>query len=104
MLLEFMGKIVDTFWKRWSRDYFQTLIIRPKWHSGTREVRKGDVVMIKDANAIRGQWKMGIVASTSTGSDGRIRNVSVKYKIGSKFTYVDRGVQKLVVVLPVEEQ
>ena len=110
--LEFIGKVVDSFWKRWTRDYFQTLIVRSKWHSSSRMMKVGDVVMIRDSNMLRGQWRLGLVAKAHPGSDGRVRNVTVKYKSGDEskggrgrsFIHVDRAVQNLVVILPVEEQ
>ena len=55
----FIQRLVDTFWKVWIRDYFPCLIIRQKWHVQKRQVRVGDIVLIKDANAIRGNWRIG---------------------------------------------
>ena len=48
-------------WKNWSRDVFPGLVIRPKWHVESCNVQKGDVVLIQDSNAVRGEWKLGIV-------------------------------------------
>ena len=53
--------IVQMFWKNWSRDVFPGLVIRPKWHVESCNVQKGDVVLIQDSNAVRGDWKLGIV-------------------------------------------
>ena len=31
--LEFIQKIVDSFWRKWQRDYFPSMLIRQKWHT-----------------------------------------------------------------------
>lgn len=52
---EFIQGIIDNFWRRWTRDFFPSLIIRQKWHTATRNLRVGDVVLIQDSNQVRGQ-------------------------------------------------
>ena len=67
---EFVQNVVNYFWKKWTRDYYSSLLIQPKLHTARRNLREGDVVLIQDANQIRGQWKLGVVItskeSTST--------------------------------------
>ncbi|XP_068245361.1 uncharacterized protein [Palaemon carinicauda] len=109
--LNFIQNVVDTFWRKWQRDYFPTLIVRQKWHTDKRNVQPGDIVLIKDTNVVRGKWKMGQVVDTETGRDNKVRDVSIRYKIqrpgkykGQSDTVIKRSVHKLVVLLPVEEQ
>ena len=45
-----------------------------------RNVKKGDVVLIQDGNAVRGEWKLGIVTKTFPSDDGKVRIVEVSYK------------------------
>ena len=52
---EFIQKMVDNFWTRWTRDYFPSLIIQQKWHTTKRNLKKGDIVLIQDSNHIRVQ-------------------------------------------------
>ena len=78
--LTFIESLVDAFWKKWSRDYFSSLIIRPKWHTSKRSLKVDDVVLIHDSNSLRGSWKLGRVSALFPGSDGITRNVEVKYK------------------------
>ena len=54
--------IVQMFWKKWSRDVFPGMVIRPKWHVESRNVQKDDVVLIQDSNAVRGEWRLGTVS------------------------------------------
>ena len=106
--------VVDSFWKKWTRDYFPTLVPRQKWHTERRNVTKGDVVLLKDANAIRGEWKLAIVTDTTSSNDGKVRRVTVSYKnhndkeavqdyAGVPYTSVERPVHNLVVIVAAEE-
>lgn len=109
---KYANEIVNTFWKKWMRDFFPTLVIRAKWHSEKRNVRKDDIVLVKDSNAIRGSWKLAQVVTATPGSDGKVRNVTLRYKSGqpgSKYKgqrdiLIDRSVHNIVVILPIEEQ
>lgn len=110
--LEFIQKIVENFWRRWQRDYFPTLVIRQKWHVSKRNVVPGDIVLLQDSNAVIGKWKLAQIVEATQGQDGKVRNVTVRYKNpkpGMKYegepdVMVKRSVHKLVVLLPVEEQ
>lgn len=110
--LNFIQNVVDTFWRKWQRDYFPTLIIRQKWHTCRRNVQPGDIVLIQDSNVVRGKWKMGQVVDVQIGRDNKVRDVSIRYKIqkpgkqykGQCDTIIKRSVHKLVVLLPIEEQ
>lgn len=48
----YMLAIIINLWTKWTRDYFQNLII------SYRNTEVGDIVLIIDSNAIRGQWKL----------------------------------------------
>ena len=54
----FIQGIINSFWKKWTRDYFPSLIIRQKWHTAQRNMIVGDIVLMQDPNQIRGQWKL----------------------------------------------
>ena len=99
--LDFIQEIVGNFWKRWSREIFPNLVIEPKWHVERRNLQVGDVVMIQDSNAIRGEWKIGVVVNVLESKDKRVRNVEVKYKNGETDITVKRAVQRLIVIVPV---
>ena len=58
---EFIQRITDAFWRKWTRDFFPSLIVRQKWHTARHNILVGDVVLILDANQVRGNWKLGIV-------------------------------------------
>lgn len=71
--LEFIQKTVDAFWRKWTRDYFPTLLIRQKWHVDCRNLQLGDIVLVKDNNVLRGNWKLAEVQSVTVGKDNSQR-------------------------------
>jgi hypothetical protein len=50
--VEFVQRLVDSFWKRWSRDVLPLLFERKKWLVKGEDVRVGDVVVTADSNPI----------------------------------------------------
>lgn len=108
---KFIQQVVDTFWRRWIRDYFPTLIVRQKWHTSRRNLERGDLVLVQDTNIIRGKWKLAQVTEAKPGKDGKVRDVTVQYKnigpgakyVGCTGTLVRRSVHRLVVILPIED-
>ena len=90
------------------RDFFPTLIVRNKWHAEKRNVRVGDIVLVKNINVIRGQWKFAQVVTAAPGSGGKVRNVSLRYKSGQpgvkyhgqRDSFIDRSVHDIVAILP----
>ena len=57
--VEFVQKIVDSFWQRWSRDALPALVIRKAWHTDRRNVEVDDIVVM--------------AGEMYPGTDGRIR-------------------------------
>ena len=101
----FVQNIVNSFWQKWTRDYFPSLIIRQKWHTARRSVKEGDIVLIQDSNSVRGKWKMGRVSKAEPSlRDGFVRNVEIQYKNPNHrlFTTITRPVQRIIVIVPVE--
>lgn len=96
--VEFVQKIVDSFWKRWSRDVLPALVTRKAWHTEKRNVEVDDLVVMADNNAIRGRWTVGRVIEVYPGADGRVRNVKVKTPAGE----YSRPVTKIAVIYPAE--
>ena len=74
--LEFIERVTNAFWRKWQRDYFPTLLIRQKWHVDKRNVCEGDIVIIQDANSIRGHWRLAQVVAIEASRDGKVRDVT----------------------------
>lgn len=56
--------LANTFWKRWRRDYLSTLQNRKKWFDKKPNVKIGDVVLLKESQAPRNKWPVGLVVKT----------------------------------------
>ena len=112
-----VSHVTTAFWKKWSDMVTPNLVRRQKWHEkAERELRVGDIVLICDKGKMKGKYKMGVVDSIGVGRDGHVRNAVIRYNIprnmqnipelyeGNREVKVHRSVQKLSLVLPVEEQ
>ena len=68
--------------------------------------------MLEDSNSMRGSWRLAEVEEAAPGRDGKVRDVTIKYKnlnddkfyTGGKDVILKRSVHKLVLVLPIEER
>ena len=101
--VEFVQRLVDSFWKRWSRDVFPSLIPRKKLRADRRNVQVNDMVMyaedeVRGRNAARGKWTIGRIIEAYPGEDGRKRNMRVKTATGE----YSRPVTKIAVIYPAE--
>ena len=108
----FVQSLVQQFWKRWHTHYFESLIIEQKWNTASRNVKVGDVVLVADSNSLKGDWKLAEVCEATPAPDGLVRDVEIRYKkLDDKLNYtgatdikIRRPVQRLVIIVPVEEQ
>ena len=96
--VEFVQKIMNSFWKRWSRDVFPSLVPRKKWQVEKRNVRPDDIVIVSDPSALRGKWSIGRVLEVHPGPDGGVKNVEVKTSTGM----YSRSITKIAVIHPAE--
>ena len=51
--LDFVEKLVQHFWNRWTQDLFPNLVIQQKWHVDRRNVEKDDVVLMQDKGSLK---------------------------------------------------
>jgi hypothetical protein len=87
------------FWKNWSNEYLSQLQNRSKWNKPTKNIKQGDVVLVKDNNLPPGKWAMGRVLETHPGTDGYVRVTTIKTQSG----ITKRPVTKLS-PLPIEPE
>ena len=79
---------------------------------GKINLKTGDIVLVQDKNATRGQWKLAEVMEAKAGRDGKVRDVTLRYKsqapgkqgnvskyTGAPDTIIKRSVQRLVLIL-----
>ena len=107
-----INHITSCFWSRWSKEVTPGLIVRQKWHQKSRNLRIGDLVMICEPTKIKAKYKLGIV-DVKLSSDGQVRSATIKYcnvqhVPGStdrvSTLCIVRSIQRLSLIMPVEEQ
>ena len=107
---EFVQSIVNLFWKKWTRNYFPSLINRQKWHTEKRDIKVNDIVFVQDSNAVRGQWILAKVCKVFPSSDGHVRKCELLYNLPSSSVTehtpckrLERPAHKLIVLVPSDE-
>lgn len=75
--------LVNQFWHRWRQEYLPHLIARSKWRAIQRNLPHGDLILIVDNKAPRGQWRQGQVTAPIASADGLIRSAEVATKSGT---------------------
>ena len=105
--------ITKQFSQVWLNNYFPTLLVRQKWHADRRNLSKGDICLLKDSNALRGEWRMCEVVKPLPDRSKKVRNVEVLVKpkqggsgeyISSKPIIIRRHVSNLIVLVPTEDR
>ncbi|KAI5616610.1 hypothetical protein C0J50_23778, partial [Silurus asotus] len=48
----------EQFWSRWRKEYLVNISLRQQWHMPRRNVHVGDVVIVKEDNIPRYEWKL----------------------------------------------
>ena len=74
--------MADVFWKRWLTKYLPTLQQRQRWLRTKRNLKVGDLVLLKHDNTVRLRWPLGLIVNTYQGSDSLVRSVQVKTQSG----------------------
>lgn len=104
--------LANEFWTRWRKEFLLSLQQRQKWVRPRRDLRVGDVVIIKDENLHRCAWQLGRVSTTYPSPDGQVRKVRValadscldnKGRRTSPIRYLERPIQKLVLLMAVDQ-
>lgn len=94
-----LDKIQQDFWTVWRKEYIGTLQNRYKWKVTERNLRIGDLVLLKEDNVPPGVWPVARVVEVYPGADGLVRSV----KIVTPKSELVRPICKLVWI-PFEDQ
>ena len=92
--------LLKMFWKRWRREFLPRINVRKKWFHPRHNLKRGDVVMMVEPDASRGDWPLGRVTEVYPGEDGLVRVVRVKSRNNE---YV-RPIHRICPLEYVEEQ
>ena len=109
--------IAKAWWNIWSERSFPLLLPRRRWAEKHRNLQVGDVVHLKyDSKFSKTRYRLGRIVETHPDKQGIVRTVSVslrdRHGVASEppndcrtsWQILKVGVQRLVVVLPAEEQ
>lgn len=96
--------LAEQFWIRWRREYLQSLQVCNKWTKPKRNLKDGDIVLIKDQSEHRNNWPMGRVSEAIKSEDGLVRKAQIITCKGGKAKTTYRLIKELVLLLPVEGQ
>lgn len=100
--------LLEQFWSRWRKEYLANLAVRQKWHVPKRNIQIGDIVIVKDDDLPRNQWRLGRVKEVTVSTDGLVRKAKIclgdskldtKGKRLGKPSVIERPIQKLVLLL-----
>ena len=75
---QFYQRILEHFWRSWSRNYLQSLQQRTKWFSHRPNLNTGDLELLRNANLPPAKWELSRVIKCILGRDGAVRVVHVK--------------------------
>ena len=104
--------LTNDFWKLWLKIYFPSLLIRQKWHTSRRNVQVNDICLLKDTNAVRGEWRLARVTSVYPDEKGLVRNVEIAVSLNnngsvvykpSSLSLLKRHVSNLIVIVPADD-
>ncbi|XP_069830268.1 uncharacterized protein [Dendropsophus ebraccatus] len=95
--------LADCFWNRWKMEYLSTLQGRRKWQRLNPNIKVGDLVLLKDQQAARIEWPMGLIIESIPSDDGKVRKVEVRVaRQGTVKTFI-RPITELILLLPCGE-
>ena len=104
--------LLIVYWGQWRAENLQSLQSRNWWNYPTRNIKVGDIVIIKDENTISNHWSLAIVEEAFTSKDGRVRKVKLRvaYKSldnqGRRYkatSYLEHPSHKLVLLLETQD-
>ena len=92
----YLRTLLGHFWRRWSNEYL--LSLREHHHSREnnekgRNIESGDIVIVKDGNCCRGEWKVAVVEELIPSKDKEIRGAKIRV-VNSRGT-LTRPIQSL---------
>ena len=93
--------LANEFWRRWKKEYLIILQERQKWHAKNRNFQIGDIVLMKDDDLPRNQWRMGRIIEVVKSNDGLVRVASIR--LTPCGTILQRSITKFVLIIGIDE-
>ena len=86
---------VDSWWKRWSKEYLNTLLQRQKWSKHARNLQKGDLVLMMEKGVPRGHWSKAVITEIYPDRWDVVRRCQITTANGAQFM---RDARKLILL------
>ena len=116
--LEYIADLERLWWGQHKVQDFTSLVPTQKWTESRRNMAVGDVIMIQYSSKSKsGEYRLGRVVSVELDDDNLVRTCVVKYSLvqhlpkadrlkykGVTVKYIRVAVQRLCLIVPVEEQ
>ena len=71
------------------------MIPRKKWHLDFKNVKEGELILLKSPGMVKNQWSRGRINKVFPNTDGKIRCVEVRMPDGSLFLRDISNIYKL---------
>ena len=116
--LSYIEELERSWWCQYKVQYFDSLVPTQKWHNAKRNMCVGDIVLIEyKTKSFPGTYRLGRVKAVVVDADNLVRTCTVVYKLIRSTSATLRDirkdittkeaqlpVQRLILILPVEEQ
>ena len=89
----------DMFWKKWRVTYIESLQKRRKWCASKRNLKTGDVVLLREKDVHRNLWPMAIIERPIESSDQMVRKAVVRVAKDGKVTTYTRPITEMVLLM-----
>lgn len=88
--------MLNSFWKRWQKDYLLGLSALKKWRKqGEEMIKVGDVVLIIEQDMPKNSWKIARVLEVNTNEKGQVRSAKLKVPNGKP---IHRSIRQLALL------
>ena len=105
-LMRLKTDVFNSWWEAWLVSAVPKLMAKPKWFSGDKDVKKGDVVIFcKVEGDYAGEYRYGMIEGVHISADGKTRSVDIKYRNAHEnvMRTTRRAVRSLVIIHRVDE-
>ena len=108
--LAFLEDLKREFWTKWIVQVFPHLVPSYRWRKEFRDVKEGDVVLMKTESELQKKYKLALVKKDFVDKDGHVRRVLLSYKnVDGSLDYkgyinkeTEWSIHNIIVITPVD--
>lgn len=93
-MFEELQSQTQSFWKAWSDNCLHEMMNRKKWRQEQQNIKRGQLVLLKNENLPPTFWAMGRVVEVREAEDGKVRQALIK----TQNSMLERSITKLCVL------